>query len=68
MTSEDKALIQRVRDVALENIRIRARKRHELARKAAKARGRLDFPMLPYECSWSFEMEFDRQRMLESSR
>lgn len=46
---------------ALENVKIRAKIRHEKARKAAAKRGRKDFPMLPYECSWAFEQEFHRQ-------
>lgn len=44
----------------LETVRVEARARHEAARKAAKARGRLDFPLLPFECSWAFEVKFER--------
>lgn len=44
----------------LEEVRAKARARHEKARAAAKARGRKDFPALPYECSWAFEQEFTR--------
>ena len=39
-------------------IKTAAKVRHEKARRAAKARGRMDFPDLPYECSWAFETEF----------
>lgn len=45
----------------LESIRVVARKRHEKARKAAAKRGRHDFPMLPYECSWAFEEELRKR-------
>lgn len=45
----------------LEAIRVQARIRHELARKACRARGRVDFPLLPYECSWAYEQEFFRK-------
>lgn len=45
----------------LEKVRAAAKVRHEKARKAARKRGRLDFPLLPYECSWAFEQEFERK-------
>jgi hypothetical protein len=48
--------------IELEKIRAAAKERHELNRKAALKRGRKDFPMLPYECSWAYEMEFIRKR------
>lgn len=35
-----------------------ARKRHERARKAAAKRGRKDFPLLPWECTWHGEEVF----------
>lgn len=38
-----------------------AKLRHKKARKAASNRGRKDFPLLPYECSWAFEEEFRRK-------
>lgn len=47
---------------ALEAIRVVARKRHEKARKAARQRGRKDFPALPFECSWAFEQQWLRGR------
>lgn len=43
---------------AIQTIRTAAKVRHEAARKAAAKRGRRDFPLLPYECSWAFENEF----------
>ena len=46
----------------LNRIKSDARKRHEKARKAAKQRGRLGFPDLPFECSWAFEEEFLKAR------
>lgn len=46
----------------LEVIRDAARVRHEKARKAAAIRGRTDFPLLPFECSWAFEEAFRRSR------
>jgi hypothetical protein len=42
----------------LEVLKTRAKARHEQARKEAKRRGRHDFPMLPYECSWAFEEKY----------
>jgi hypothetical protein len=42
----------------LDAIQADAKIRHEKARKAAKRRGRTDFPDLPYECSWAYEEEF----------
>jgi len=44
----------------LEAIRVKARARHERERKAAAKRGRKDYPMLPYECSWAYEEQFRR--------
>lgn len=44
-------------ELELEAVRKVARDRHEKARRAAKARGRHDFPDLPWECSWAFEEE-----------
>jgi hypothetical protein len=46
----------------LDLVQSTARGRHERARKAAKQRGRVDFPLLPYECSWAFEEEFRRRK------
>lgn len=45
----------------LEAIQAEARKRHEFSRKAAKARGRRDFPALPFECSWAFEEQLRKR-------
>jgi hypothetical protein len=45
----------------LEEVKRLAKIRHEKERKAARRRGRKDFPMLPYECSWAFEEEFKRK-------
>lgn len=42
----------------LETIRVKARERHERARKAAAQRGRKDYPLFPYECSSAYEEEF----------
>ena len=47
-----------VQELTLASIRAEAVRRHEKARKAAKARGREHFPDLPYECSWAFETEW----------
>lgn len=44
----------------LDTIRSKAKIKHEKARRAAKQRGRKDYPLLPYECSWAYEMEFFR--------
>ena len=44
----------------LETIRVSARIRHEKARKAWKAKGRINFPLLPFECSWAYEEHFRR--------
>jgi hypothetical protein len=55
-----------VEEALLGAIQKRAKERHEKARRAAKKRGRKDFPMLPYECSWAFEQEF--RRMTENER
>lgn len=46
---------------SLEEVKRLAKIRHEKERKAARRRGRKDFPMLPYECSWAFEEEFKRK-------
>ncbi len=48
-------------EAELAEIRRKAKIRHEKARKAARQRGRKDFPDLPYECSWAFEEEFRRR-------
>ena len=48
----------------LETIREEARERHARARKAAAKRGRIDFPDLPVECSWAYEVQFLRSRRL----
>lgn len=48
-------------EAALKEIRRLAVIRHKKARKAAAKLGRKDFPDLPYECSWAFEMEFMRK-------
>lgn len=45
----------------LEKIRQDARTRHERNRKAAAKRGRVDFPLLPFECSWAYETQFTRE-------
>lgn len=50
----------------LEFIRKAARTRHEKARKAAKKRGRHDFPDFPYEDSWAYENEFRRKKGYQS--
>ena len=42
----------------LERIRVRAKERHEKARKEAKKAGRKDFPLLPVECSWAYEEKY----------
>lgn len=44
----------------LRQIRVEAKRRHEKARKAALRRGREDFPLLPFECSWAYELKFIR--------
>ena len=46
---------------ALEAVRVVARTRHARAKAAARARGRLDFPLLPFECSWAYEEQFRRE-------
>lgn len=46
---------------SLAKIKDQARERHEKARRAAKARGRVDFPLFPYECSAAHEHEFVMQ-------
>ena len=45
----------------LDEIKRKAKIRHEKARLAAKKRGRHDFPDLPYECSWAYEEKFRRE-------
>jgi hypothetical protein len=45
----------------LEAIRVKTRARHERERKAAAKRGRKDYPLLPYECSWAYEEQFRRE-------
>lgn len=45
----------------LKDIQSKAKAKHDKAYKAAKARGR-DYPLLPYECSWAYEMEFRRSK------
>lgn len=47
---------------ALETVRVAARTRHKRAKAAAKARGRLDFPCLPFECSWAYAEQFRREQ------
>jgi hypothetical protein len=46
---------------SLDEIKRLAKIRHEKARLAARRRGRKDFPMLPYECSWAYEEEYRRK-------
>lgn len=46
---------------ALETVRVAARARHSRAKAAAKKRGRLDFPLFPFECSWAYEEQFRRE-------
>jgi len=45
----------------LEAIRVKARARHERERKTAAKRGRKDYPLLPYECTWAYEEQFRRE-------
>lgn len=52
VTPNEAAKLQRIREAA--------KVLHEKARLAAVRRGRHDFPMLPYECSWAYEQEFLR--------
>jgi hypothetical protein len=47
--------------LSLAEIKAKAKVRHEKARQAAAKRGRHDFPLLPYECSWAFEEEYKRK-------
>jgi hypothetical protein len=56
------ACLSAVEQKELESIQAKAKVRHEKARKAAAKRGRKDYPMLPYECSWAFEQEFRREK------
>lgn len=53
--------------LALREVRAAAMIRHEKARRVAKRQGRHDFPLLPYECSLAFEVEFS-QRVSELFR
>lgn len=46
---------------SLEEVKRLAKIRHERERRAARRRGRKDFPMLPYECSWAYEEEYRRK-------
>lgn len=48
-------------ELELEAVRVVARARHARAKAAAKARGRLDFPLLPFECSWAYSEQFRRE-------
>lgn len=50
-------------EAKLAAIRQAAKERHERARKAAKAQGRVHFPDLPYESSWAYEQEFHHQHV-----
>ena len=50
-------------EAELESIRVQARANHERKRKAAKQRGRHDFPSLPFECSWAFETQFLSEKL-----
>lgn len=45
----------------LDALKAKARAVHLRAYKRAKKKGR-DYPLLPYECSWAFEMEFLRRK------
>lgn len=45
----------------LDAIRVKARARHEREREVAAKRGRKDYPLLPYECSWAYEEHFRRE-------
>lgn len=47
--------------VKLEAIQTKAKERHERERKAAAQRGRKDYPLLPYECSWAYVEQFRRE-------
>jgi len=38
-----------------------AKEKHERNRKAALKRGRTDWPLFPFECSWAFEEQFRTQ-------
>jgi hypothetical protein len=44
----------------LSNIRRLAKVRHNKARLAVAAKGRHNFPYLPFECSWAFKEQFRR--------
>ena len=46
----------------LEQIKKKARSRHERERRNAKKRGRVDYPLLPYECSWAYEIAFEEKK------
>lgn len=45
----------------LTDIQTKAKARHEKDRRAARQRGRVDFPGMPYECSWAYEEQFRRE-------
>ncbi len=49
-------------DLDLSEIRSRAKVRHERERRNAKKRGRVNYPLLPYECSWAYEIAFEEKR------
>ena len=49
-------------EIELQEIIKKAKIRHEKARKAAKNRGRHDFPDLPYEASAAYEKEFQSSK------
>jgi hypothetical protein len=57
-----KIMITPKAEAELNRIKTAAKSRHERARKAAKQRGRFDFPDLPFECSWAYEEEFFKAR------
>jgi len=54
LTTDEKAELGRIRDAAVA--------RHEKRRRAARQAGRINFPMLPYECSAAYEESFRRAR------
>ena len=45
----------------LDTIKAKARIRHEKERRSARQRGRMEYPLLPWECSWAYEEEFRRR-------
>lgn len=61
-TMPDSLRLTPAEEQELQGIRTKAKVRHEKARKAAKKRGRKDFPDLPFECSWAYEEQFRRER------